>query len=359
MFILPQCLLFRNLQKGFHRVLVTGKDVNFDLGLFGDQPLIGSLTEGLVNVLPVCNPFAINDIDNMEFSSTVSLSLNGSIGVSFTFPIKIPVAGISINMTCSGGNGLSGSSSINCVNVSMTDLDGDGLADHVLRVPGYCTYWKRNISGLYGKLNKVNLPQGGNVEIDYAELYGTPDNPNFKYVMSRVTMNDGTDKDDVLPELNHGAHSVTTTYEYSDGYYDRNKKDFYGFGTVKTIFADGNCQEDVYYNREYYSKGCVKSSTVKTADGALLSESITTLEDAPYAIPKLEETKTYEKSSGTCCYIVTATSYKYDLRYGNCIKITQNFGDGQKLSADITYDNTNTMDYIVVTLYKFLPTKFP
>ncbi|MDY5886073.1 MAG: hypothetical protein SPJ44_07180, partial [Treponema sp.] len=122
--------------------LQTGKDVNFDLGLFGNQPLIGSLTEGLVNVLPVCNPFAINDIDNMEFSSTVSLSLNGSIGVSFTFPIKIPVAGISINMTCSGGNGLSGSSSINCVNVSMMDLDGDGLADHVLRVPGYCTYWK-------------------------------------------------------------------------------------------------------------------------------------------------------------------------------------------------------------------------
>ena len=327
--------------------LQTGKDVNFYLGLFGNQPLIGPLTEDLVNVLPVCNPFAVDDIDNMEFSSTVSLSMSGNVGVSFTFPIKIPIAGISINMTCSGGNGLSGSSSINCVNVSMMDLDGDGLADHVLRVPGYCTYWKRNISGLYGKLTKVNLPQGGNVEIDYAEQFGTVDNPNFKYVMSRVTINDGTDKDDVLPELKHGAHSVTTTYEYSDGYYDRARKDFYGFGTVKTTFAYGNCQEDVYYNREYYSKGCVKSSTVKTADGALLSESITTLEDAPYALPVKEESKIYEKSSGTCCYIATATSYKYDLRYGNCIKITQNFGDGQKLSADITYDNTNATDYII------------
>ena len=327
--------------------LKTGKDVNFDLGLFGDQPLIGPLTEDLVNDLPVCNPFAINDIDNMEFSSTVSLSLNGSIGVSFTFPIKIPVAGISINMTCSGGNGLSGSSSINCVNVSMTDLDGDGLVDHVLRVPGYCTYWKRNISGLYGKLTKVNLPQGGNVEIDYAEQFGTIENPNFKYVKSRVTMNDGTDKDDVLPELKHGAHSVTTIYEYSDGYYDRNKKDFYGFGTVKTTFAYGNFQEDVYFNREYYSKGCINTSTVKTADRALLSENTTTLEDAPYPLPKKEESRIYEKSSGTGCYIATATSYKYDLRYGNRIKITQDFGDGQKLSADITYDNTNATDYII------------
>ena len=353
MFILPQCLLFRNLQKGFHRVLVTGKDVNFDLGLFGDQPLIGSLTEGLVNVLPVCNPFAINDIDNMEFSSTVSLSLNGSIGVSFTFPIKIPVAGISINMTCSGGNGLSGSSSINCVNVSMTDLDGDGLADHVLRIPGFGTYWKRNISGLYGKLTKVNLPQGGNVKIEYSEKYGTVDNPNFKYVMSRVTMNDGTDKDDVLPEVKHGAHSVTTTYEYSDGYYDRNKKDFYGFGTVKTTFAYGNCQKDVYYNREYYSKGCVKSSTVKTADGALLSESITTLEDAPYALPVKEESKIYEKSSGNGNYIYSATKYSYDLVYGNCTKVIQDFGDSESLTGEIIYKNIDSEEKYITGL----PTK--
>ena len=330
--------------------LQTGKDVNFDLGLFGDQPLIGPLTKGLVNVLPVCNPFAIDDIDNMEFSSTVSLSMSGNVGVSFTFPIKIPIAGISINITCSGGNGLSGSSSINCVNVSMTDLDGDGLVDHVLRVPGYCTYWKRNISGLYGKLTKVNLPQGGNVEIDYAEQYGTVDNPNFKYVMSRVTMNDGTDKDDVLPELKHGAHSVTTYYEYSDGYYDRNKKDFYGFGTVKTTFAYGNWQEDVYYNREYYSKGCVSSSTVKTADGALLSESTTTLEDAPYALPVKEESKTYEKSSGDGNYIYSATSYSYDLLYGNCVKVVQNFGDSETLTGEISYKNIDTNSQYITGL---------
>ena len=217
----------------------------------------------------------------------------------------------------------------------------------MLRISGFGTYWKRNISGRYGQLTQVNLPQGGNVEIDYAEQFGTPDNPNFKYVMSRVTVNDGTDANDVLPELKHGAHSLTTTYEYSDGYYDRNKKDFYGFGTVKTTFAYGNCQEDVYFNREYYSKGCINSITVKTVDGALLSESTTTLEDAPNPLPKKEESRIYEKSSGTGCYIATSTSYKYDLRYGNCIKITQDFGDGQKLSGDITYDNTNATDYII------------
>ena len=232
----------------------------------------------------------------------------------------------------------------------LTDLDGDGLADHVLRIPGFGTYWKRNISGLYGKLTKVNLPQGGNVEIDYAEQYGTVNNPNFKHVMSRVTMNDGTDKDDVLPELKHGAHSVTTTYEYSDGYYDRNKKDFYGFGSVKTTFAYGNCQEDVYYNREYYSKGCVNSSTVKTADGALLSESITTLENAPYALPVKEESKTYEKSSGSKNYIYSAKKYSYDLVYGNCTKVIQDFGDSEILTGEISYKNIDTNSQYITGL---------
>ena len=324
--------------------LQTGKDVNFDLGLFGNQPLIGSLTEGLVNVLPVCNPFAINDIDNMEFSSTVSLSLNGSIGVSFTFPIKIPVAGISINMTCSGGNGLSGSSSINCVNVSMTDLDGDDLADHVLRIPGFGTYWKRNISGRYGQLTGINLPQGGNVRLEYAEQYGTPRNPNFKYVLSKVTMNDGCNE--TVPEIKHGNHSVTTVYEYEDGYYDRQKKEFYGFRIVKTMNADGTYQVDEYNTNEYYAKGSLKKSCAYAKDGAILTMSETTLRESPYAQPKCEYSWTYEKSSGNSEFIHTETEYKYD-EFGNCIEIKQNFGDGEILLGKVIYNNTNTTDYIV------------
>ena len=65
----------------------------------------------------------------------------------------------------------------------MTDLDGDGRPDHVLRTSDGI-WWKRNLTG---------LPQGGSVQIGYEEKYGTRDNPNFKYVMSSVTVDDGTD----------------------------------------------------------------------------------------------------------------------------------------------------------------------
>ncbi|WP_318663722.1 toxin TcdB middle/N-terminal domain-containing protein [Treponema sp.] len=78
------------------------------------------------------------------------------------------------------------------------------------------------MSGRYGQLTQVNLPQGGNVKIEYSEKYGTPRNPNFKYVMSKVTVCDGCNE--TVPEIKHGNHSVTTVYEYEDGYYDRQKK---------------------------------------------------------------------------------------------------------------------------------------
>ena len=74
----------------------------------------------------------------------------------------------------------------------MTDLDGDEWPDHVLRTSDGI-WWKRNLTGKQGLLNKITLPQGGSVQIGYEEKYGTRDNPNFKYVMSSVTVDDGTD----------------------------------------------------------------------------------------------------------------------------------------------------------------------
>ncbi|MBP5283288.1 MAG: hypothetical protein J6Y93_01300, partial [Treponema sp.] len=343
--------------------LTTGKDVNFDLGLFGQIPLIGSLTTGLVNLLPVCNPFAGEEIDNMDFSSTISLSLSGNLGLNFTFLVKIPIAGISINITCSGGNAVSGSSSINAVNVSLTDLDGDGLSDHVLRIPGTATYWKRNISGQYGLLRKVNTPQGGYVSIAYKGIYGTVDNPNFKYVMSKVCVSDGADGSGAISQrIEQGEHSVTTLYSYDSAYYDRAMKDFYGFKTVKTQIVEkinyvGNPPEeeyvpyaahtvDTYRNDCYYLKGALVQSVTWADDSnsKKLSESKTEYRNAPYAQPVKEVSTTCEDGGE----ITTSTYYEYKDDYGNCTDVVQDFGDGKKLTAKISYDAI--MDKYIVAL---------
>ena len=185
---------------------------------------------------------------------------------------------------------------------------------------------------------------GGSVQIEYAEKYGTVDNPNFKYVMSRVAMDDGCGE--TLPEVSHGEHSVATAFEYDGGYYDRQRRDFYGFRTVRTAFADGTVQIDEYNNCEYYAKGSIRQSCMYTADGELLSKAETTLCDFPVALPSSEKSWTFEKASGKDSFIYKAAEYKYDV-FGNCIEIKQDFGGGESLSAQVIYDNTDTGNYII------------
>ena len=180
--------------------------------------------------------------------------------------------------------------------------------------------------------------------LEYEEKYGTVDNPNFKYVMSKVITNDGCDT--TVPSINHGNHSLTIKYEYNDGYYDRYEKEFYGFKTVKTINPDETYQIDTYYTKDgYYAKGAIKESVQYDKDKFVLSKSYTTLYESPRALPEKEENWTYEKTSGNE-YIYTSTEYEYD-EYGNCTQLTQGFGNGEKLIGRISYDNNNTTEYII------------
>lgn len=157
-------------------------------------------------------------------------------------------------------------------------------------------------------------------------------------------MSDGCGE--ALPELSHGEHSIATAFEYDGGYYDRRRKDFYGFQTVRTTSADGTYHVDEYNNREYYAKGCLERSRLYAEYGSLLSESRTSLCPAPAALPEKEESWTYEKASGTSEFIHTSTEYKYD-GFGNCTEIKQDFGGGESLAAEIIYDSTDTDNYII------------
>ena len=336
-----------NLEK-----FLTQADSNgFDLGLIKDIPVIGSAaSKGLATVS--INPFGFNAenfSNSLDWNTSVTVGLNGSVGANLNIGIDIivplpPFYIGTINITAAGSAGANASTTVSGASVRMTDLDGDGLPDHVMRIPGAGTYWKRNISGRYGLLTGIGLPQGGNVRIEYAGKYGTTDNPNFKYVMSKVIMSDGCGE--ALPELSHGEHSIATAFEYDGGYYDRRRKDFYGFQTVRTTSADGTYQIDEYYNREYYAKGSIRQSCMYTADGELLSKAETTLCDFPVALPSSEKSWTFEKASGKDSFIYTATSYEYD-GFGNCIEIKQDFGGGESLSAQVIYDNTDTERYII------------
>nr|MBP3282511.1 hypothetical protein [Treponema sp.] len=312
----------------------------------GEIPIIGDEIEKTMEAT-VANPYdfaAEKYANSLEWNTSVTLGISGSLGANVNIPIPVPFTALSVNVTVNAGEGINHSSSISGVSVRMMDLDGDGLSDHVLRVPGTGTYWKRNISGRYGQLRKINLPQGGDVLLEYAEKYGTVENPSFKYVLSGVTTNDGCGG--TLPELDHGEHSVAIFHEYSGGHYDRQRKEFYGFRTVKTTNPDGTWREDEYNNTEYYSKGCLKASVSYAKDGTVLSRSVTEILDDPTPLPAREESWTYEKSSGSGECVHTVTEYEYD-EWGSCTRVAQDFGGGERLVGEISYDNSNLSDYVI------------
>ena len=89
-----------------------------------------------------------------------------------------------------------------------------GLADQVLRIPGPGggIYVKRNLMGGANLLSVIKSSTGAQWEVEYGLKYGTPQMPQAKHVMARLTVHDG------CGTIPHGEHSVTTRYEYEDGY---------------------------------------------------------------------------------------------------------------------------------------------
>ena len=207
------------------KIFVTEHDNNIlDLGFVNDVPIIGdSVSKALNRVL--VNPFGYQAetlINSLDWNTSISIGLSSNAGLDGN--IRLWLA----NIIGAGGAGINASTSINGVSVKMMDLDGDGLVDHVLRIPGEGTYWKQNLTGKYGQLKQINLPQGGNLQIEYEGKYGTTDNPGFKYVMSKLAVNDGFESSE------EEKHSIVTEFNYNNGYYDRQNKESYGFGTVET-----------------------------------------------------------------------------------------------------------------------------
>ncbi len=116
--------------------------------------------------------------------------------------------------------------------------------------------YKRNNLGKQGLLKKVKLPQGGFYAVEYEEKYGTVLMPQFKYTVKTITADDGCfEKQE---QINHGEHCIIDEYEYENAFYDRQIKEFYGFGKMTVIKSDDSRKETIFYNTEYESKGMVK-----------------------------------------------------------------------------------------------------
>ncbi|WP_437974390.1 SpvB/TcaC N-terminal domain-containing protein [Sorangium sp. So ce295] len=207
--------------------------------------------------------------DALSFSETTAF--NAGYGV----PIKIPTPYVCIVLEIAAQLGLSDGRS----ELGWEDVDGDGTADHVLKLSegmlresDPALRARLNLTGKTNRLSRVVRPLGGSMRLDYARegnkvAYASSadelsvDMPGGKWVLSRVEVEDGM-----------GTPAYVHTFDYhQSGFYDRAEREDYGFAQVTATREDGSQLVTRYHNQDYYRRGLVAEVIEQDAEGRLFS----------------------------------------------------------------------------------------
>lgn len=190
-------------------------------------------------------------------------SLGG--GAYFTFSICFLVACVIINP---GGNVSTG---LSRTEQQLRDLDGDGYPEHLLSTGDDQLTVAQNQTGRTNLLASVTRPLGATIEFDYNRDGNTYGQPQSRWVLSRVEVDDGRPGD--------GQDRQLSTYEYAGGVFDRLERQFHGYGTVVERLRDPGAGEAVYRSvtREYrtdgyYTRGLVSRELTTDAAGNPFTE---------------------------------------------------------------------------------------
>lgn len=249
----------------------------------------------------------------------------------------------------------------------LRDVDGDGCADLVETDRDDRLTVSLNRTGRTNLLAAVSRPLGGTISLEYQRDGNTYEMPESRWVLSRVTVNDGQPGD--------GVDSQTTAFEYAGGYSDRWEREFYGYATVVATLLDAagmpyRSVSRTYGTTGYYTRGLLLGEA--TADGAGRKQLETRQtwflrdvetggeladpgDDLATVFPELRRTDRlfYEGESAP----VKTTSVLYEhalqeaapgLRWSNLVRILDlaDEGPGDDVQLDIGYF-TDTAAYIV------------
>jgi len=218
----------------------------------------------------------------------------------------------------------------NCSRGIPRDFNGDGMTD--LAYYNYvdrCWDVRLNTCKPVDFLTKISNGIGGITTIAYepSTKYANTLLPFAIQTISTVTVEDGIDS----------TPSYTTTYEYSDGYYNANEREFRGFGYAKATDPEGNYSE-TWFHQDSIQKGKAYREKVRDSGGRLCV--MTEYEwrcdnnetDPPPYFPYLYQSDiyTYGEEGESGSFKQAKTRYQYD-QYGN---LTHVFQDGDVDLAD-------------------------
>src|SRR5258708_5478993 len=202
---------------------------------------------------------------NNNSSATESANLAFTVGFTL-FGIKFTV-----NPSFNAGDGMSREL------VKIQDINGDGYPDYISSTKDDNLTVALSTIGRTNLLRTVNRPMGAVFVLDYQRDCNHYDMPNSIWTLSSVKLFDGFKGD--------GPHTLLTPFGYSAARFDRDEREFYGFGTVQTFSHDAarnntvySSGTDVYANDNYYTKGMELSTLVQSRDGKTYTETINTTE---------------------------------------------------------------------------------
>jgi YD repeat-containing protein len=323
----------------------TRTDGNLLTALFSQLPLVGNKLSTVFDG-QFGNGYALNPLgadiqkylNRLELTSSISAGL--SISANAGGNVSIILTAVKLNFTLGGGGGFNTGASVSGVSMRLQDLNGDGLPDRVLRIPGSDKLWVQlNRTGRVGQLKTIVLPQGGEYRLEYEWEPGTTRMPQSRYVLSAVTQTDNSGSNGLQNPAYAGEHAYTVRYEYFDGYYDRSEKEFYGFRLVTAAPVDeqGTALSTTvteYYTDSYYRKGMTRHARTEDRNGTVLRVSEFETDAAPYVRNVREHRRVFE--AGSSGEVVSETRYEYD-NYGNVTRLEEEASGAEPLTAEITY----------------------
>jgi RHS repeat-associated protein len=210
-------------------------------------------------------------------------------------------------------------SGFNNLFLALQDINGDGLPDRIMRAdadgPAYDHFnVQLNPDFLPDLLISLENGLGGEVQITYrssTKFKGEISNLPFPVpVVTAIKSSDGQ------------GNSYSTTFEYKNGLYDWQDREFRGFGYVKAIDATGSYSE-TYFKQDDIYKGRPYLQQAKDAQGKLYTKSETSWNyTQPYTgvyFPYISQTDNYIYDGDTT-YKQTRARFEYDT-YGNPTKV--------------------------------------
>ncbi len=203
----------------------------------------------------------INWLNEKDFSAAVSIG--ESANTAFTFCIEFVFFRVCFNPSAYVGEGTSG------VHTAFQDINGDGYVDFLRAEGDNSNLDARNSRvGRTNFLKKIIYPTTGSLSLDYDYVGNTYELPFSKWVVTSAKIADGVEGD--------GADTISRSFSYEDGYYDRHERQFYGFGTVKDRHLDGGqVKREIVSSFDvssYYSKGLNTAQVIKDGSGNLYKE---------------------------------------------------------------------------------------